>query len=308
MSKINTLMNIFRTNNNDRKNTAKKSLLTAFTNCHSRTVKRQEHNVTSAFPLKKLAVPTKKISSCTVRKQTPDSKNYLHRAPVSPQTSSKTNPIYQRYEKASQGLSDLHSIQSFKKDILMGYSAGSLNDSQYSTLSGKVTASVFKLVRQGNIQNLSMTILTPLVGKDKAKEIMNNVDTQLKTKLNTLQWGATQNSQKLHESLSQKGKNLNTVPDAINFKREVLSRVSAKELSLEKAKDLLQSCLPSALNKLAQKPDSAKQLNPSLLKNLVSSQQAQKISTTCNMTLQKNDQAIMAQMETAPLPPTTPEK
>jgi alpha-amylase/alpha-mannosidase (GH57 family) len=49
---------------------------------------------------------------------------------------------------------------------------------------------------------------------------------------------------------------------------------------------------------------SAKQLNPSLLKNLVSSQQAKQISTTCNLTLQKNDKAIMAQLETAPLPPS----
>ncbi|MCK5893134.1 MAG: hypothetical protein KAG53_01730 [Endozoicomonadaceae bacterium] len=269
----------------------------------SRVIKHLKYKLKSLFFSKKAVIPTKTMSNRTVNKQTSNSTLSLSQASLTHPASSKMNAIYKNYEKASQGLSDLHSIQTFKKDILTGYSVGNLNDSQYSTLSTKVTASLFKLVRQGKIQNLSMTVLTPLVGKDKAKELMTDVDAQLKNKLHATQWGAAQNPQKLLQSLSQKGGNLNSVSDAINFKREILSRVSAKELPLEKGNNLLQSYLPTALKKLAKKPDSARRLNDSLLKKLVDHQTASSLSRTCRLTLQTNDQKMMNQLEKAPLPP-----
>lgn len=275
-----------------KKSIAQKSLLTAFARKVAQITHPKKHTVSSLSTDK--TIPNKKLPTRAI---SPHTLNNTKLPPPQKQS------VYQNYERISQQLTDLTSIQRFKKDLLIGYSAGNLNGVQFSKLSGKVTSAVFKLVRQGQVANLSLQVLRPLVGDDKAKEVMKSVDTQQTTRLNTLKWGAAQNSQKLYQTLSDKSHKLNTFREAIDFKKELLARTAAKELPSDKFQKLHTDALVPALKKLSQKPEQAKQMTYKRLELLVGNSQAANISQMCKKVLQKSDQQLLRNLKNLPAPP-----
>ena len=305
MAKVNGVGSLKALYANAKESISPKSLLKAFNRKISQITHPTKQPILSVSTDKTPPTPDKTIPNRAVNHHTPNNTK-LPPPPGNPANpaSAQKQAVYQNYERASQQLTDLNSIQHFKKDLLMGYGAGNLNDAQFSQLSGKVTAALFRLVRQGQVANLSLTVLTPLVGDDKAREIMKDVDTQLTTRLNTLRWGAAQHPSTLYENLANKGQQLSTLRDAIAFKRELLARTGSKELSSDKFQKLHINALVPALKKMAQKPEQAKQMTYKRLDLLVASTQAREILATCRKTLQKADQQLIRSLENLPAPPT----
>ena len=286
------------------KSTAQQSLSTAFTRKVGQIIHPRKNTVLSLSTGKTTHAPDKKLSTRAVRHSASDNTGLSCSAgnPAN-QASPQKQAMYQRYERASQHLTDLTSIQRFKKDLFMGYSAGNLNAALFSKLSSKITSAVFRLVRQGRA-TLSLRVLEPLVGADKAREIMKNVDTQQVARLNALKWGAVQNPGQLYQTLSDKSHKLNTFREAIDFKRELLARTTAKELPPNKFQKLHTDALVPALKKLSQKPEQAKQMTYKRLELLVGSSQATEILKMCRRVLQKSDQQLTRSLENLPAPPT----
>ncbi len=290
MSKVNGVGNLKAIFSNAKESISPKSLFKAFNRKVNQITHPSKQAVLSLSTDKFPRTPEKTLPSRVVSHHTSNNTKLSH--PAGKPASTQKQAVYDNYERASQQLTDLASIQRYKKDLLMGYSAGNLNGSQFSKLSGKVTSALFRLVRQGQVANLSLTVLTPLVGDDKAKEIMKDVDTQLTTRLNTLRWGAAQHPNTLYENLSNKGQQLSTLRDAIAFKRELLARTGSKELSSGNFQKLHINALVPALKKMAQKPEQAKQMTYKRLDLLVGSTQAREILATCRKTLQKSRPTI----------------
>ncbi|WP_211829326.1 hypothetical protein [Kistimonas asteriae] len=305
MAKVNGVGSLKALYSNAKESVSPKSLLKALNRKISQITHPTKQPVLSLSTDKTPPTPDKTLPTRTVSHHTPNNTT-LSRPPGNPANpaSAQKQAVYQNYERASQQLTDLNSIQRFKKDLLMGYGAGNLNDAQFSQLSGKVTSALFRLVRQGQVANLSLTLLTPLVGDDKAREIMKDVDTQLTTRLNTLRCGAAQHPNTLYENLSNKGKQLSTLRDAIAFKRELLARTGSKELSSDKFQKLHINALIPALKKLAQKPEQAKQMTYKRLSLLVGGFQATEILKICRSTLLKADMQLLKSLKNIPDPPT----
>ena len=305
MAKVNGVGSLKALYANAKESISPKSLLKAFNRKISQITHPTKQPVLSLSTDKTPPTPDKTLPTRAVSHHTPNNTK-LPRPPgnLANPASAQKQAVYQNYERASQQLTNLNSIQHFKKDLLMGYSAGNLNGTQFSQLSGKVTSALFRLVRQGHIANLSLHTLTPLVGDDKAKEIMKNVDAQLTTRLNTLKWGAVQQPNTLYENLSKKGQQLNTLRDAMAFKQELMARIGSKELSSDKFEKLHTNALFPALKKLAQEPEQARQMNYKNLNLLVGGTRAREILATCRKTRQKADQQIIRSLQNLPSPPT----
>ena len=290
---------------NAEKSTAQQSLSTAFTRKVGQIIHTRKNTALSLSIGTTTHAPDKKLSTRAVRHSASDNTGLSCSAgnPAN-QASPQKQAMYQRYERAAQHLTDVTSMQRFKKDLFMGYGAGNISAAQFSKLSSKVTSAVFRLVRQGQGATLSLRVLEPLVGDDKAREIMKNVDTQQVTRLNAIKWGAVQNPGQLYQTLSDKSHKLNSFREAIDFKRELLVRTTAKELPPNKFQKLHTDALVPALKKLSQKPEQARQMTYKRLELLVGSSQATEILKMCRRALQKSDQQLSRSLENLPAPPT----
>lgn len=157
------------------KSTAQQSLSTAFSRKVGQVIHPRENTALSLSTGNTTHAPDKNLSTRVISHSASGNTGFSCFAgnPAN-QASPQKQAMHQRYERASQHLTDLTSIQRFKKDLFMGYSAGNLNAALFSKLSSKITSAVFRLVRQGRA-TLSLQVLEPLVGADKAREIMKNV-------------------------------------------------------------------------------------------------------------------------------------
>ena len=127
-----------------KKSISPKSLLKAFTRKISQITHPTKQPVLSLSTDTPPATPDKKLPTRAVSHHTPNNTK-LSRPPGNPANPvvAQKQAVYHNYERASQQLTDLNSIQRFKKDLLMGYGAGNLNNDQFSQLSGKVTSALF---------------------------------------------------------------------------------------------------------------------------------------------------------------------